>query len=269
MNGWQVLEKVPQQESKLMNLMVNADFFSKSFSLFVRNYDLFLYGIKMTLLLAFSGTLIGLAIGLLLGGIRAVEVEPRDSMVIKVVKKVMHTFVGVYVWFLRGTPMMVQAMFLYHALRPVLGWDAMTAGIVIISVNTGAYMAEIIRSGIQSIDKGQIEAARSIGMNSRQAMMSIVLPQAIKNSFPSIGNEFIVNIKDSSMLNVIGVIEVFFQSKSVAGSVMLYSETFFITCIIYLVLTTITTQILAIIERKMNMPKTSFPASQTVPKTVN
>ena len=128
-------------------------------------------------------------------------------------------------------------------------------------------MSEIIRSGIQSIDKGQIEAARSIGMTSMQAMLSIVLPQAIKNSFPSIGNEFIVNIKDSSMLNVIGVIEVFFQSKSVAGSVMLYSETFFITCLIYLFLTTITTQILTYIEKKMNMPKTSFPSSQTVPRT--
>ncbi len=247
--------------------MINVDFFSKSFSLLVKNYDLFLYGIKVTLLLAFFGTLIGLAIGLLLGGIRAIEIESRDSTGVKLIKKILRSFVGIYVWFFRGTPMMVQAMFLYHALRPLLGWDAMTAGIVIISVNTGAYMSEIIRSGIQSVDKGQMEAARSIGMSGRQAMMSIILPQAIKNSFPSIGNEFIVNIKDSSMLNVIGVIEVFFQSKSVAGSVMLYSETFFITCLIYLLLTTITTQILMFIERKMNMPKTSFPASQTVPMT--
>ncbi|MEE1236635.1 MAG: amino acid ABC transporter permease, partial [Turicibacter sp.] len=156
-----------------------------------------------------------------------------------------------------------------YALRPALGWSALTAGVIIISVNTGAYMAEIIRSGIQAIDKGQIEAARSIGMSSVQTMMHIVLPQAIKNSFPSIGNEFIVNIKDSSMLNVIGVIEVFFQSRSVAGSAMLYSETFFITCLIYLVLTTITTQILSLIEKKMNMAKTSFPTSQTVPNILN
>lgn len=154
--------------------------------------------------------------------------------------------------------MMVQAMFLYHALRPILGWSSLTAGIVIISVNTGAYMAEIIRSGIQSVDKGQLEAARSVGMTAFQSMMYIILPQAIKNAFPSIGNEFIVNIKDSSMLNVIGVIEVFFQSKSVAGSVMLYSETFFITCLIYLVLTTITAQILGWIEKKMNVKKLHF-----------
>lgn len=250
-------------------MMFQVDFFEKAFDLFTNNFNLFWYGIKITLLLALLGTIFGLVIGLVLGGIRAIAIEPRDSMEVKAIKKVLHWIVGLYVWFFRGTPMMVQAMFLYYALRPVFGWDAMTAGIVIISVNTGAYMAEIIRSGIQSIDKGQIEAARSIGMTSSQTMRYIILPQAIKNSFPSIGNEFIVNIKDSSMLNVIGVIEVFFQSRSVAGSAMLYSETFFITCLIYLVLTTITAQILRFIEKRMNLPKTSFPASQTVPNTLD
>ncbi|HAX73822.1 MAG TPA: amino acid ABC transporter permease [Firmicutes bacterium] len=245
----------------------SVTFFQKSYNLFINNFDLFLYGIQMTLVLALTGTLIGLCIGLLLGGVRAIAIEPRDSVLARVAKKTGHIFVNLYVWFFRGTPMMVQAMFLYYALRPILGWDALTAGIVIISVNTGAYMSEIIRSGIQSIDKGQVEAARSLGMTPMQTMFSVVLPQAIRNSFPSIGNEFIVNIKDSSMLNVIGVIEVFFQSRSVAGSVMLYSETFFITCLIYLFLTTITSFILRFIEQRMNMPKSSFPASQTVPKS--
>ena len=250
-------------------MMFQVDFLEKAYRLFTNNYQLFWYGIKMTLFLALLGTLLGLMIGLILGGVRAIEIEPRDSRSAKVTKKTLHALIGIYVWFFRGTPMMVQAMFLYYALRPVLGWDAMTAGIVIISVNTGAYMSEIIRSGIQSVERGQVEAARSIGMNSVQTMIYIVLPQAIKNSFPSIGNEFIVNIKDSSMLNVIGVIELFFQSRSVAGSAMLYSETFFITCLIYLVLTTITSQILRLVEKKMNMPKTSFPASQTTPNSLS
>ena len=250
-------------------MMFQVDFLEKAYRLFTNNYQLFWYGIKMTLFLALLGTLLGLVIGLILGGVRAIEIEPRDSRSAKVTKKTLHALIGIYVWFFRGTPMMVQAMFLYYALRPVLGWDAMTAGIVIISVNTGAYMSEIIRSGIQSVERGQVEAARSIGMNSVQTMIYIVLPQAIKNSFPSIGNEFIVNIKDSSMLNVIGVIELFFQSRSVAGSAMLYSETFFITCLIYLVLTTITSQILRLVEKKMNMPKTSFPASQTMPNSLS
>ena len=249
--------------------MFQVDFLEKAYRLFTNNYQLFWYGIKMTLFLALLGTLLGRMIGLILGGVRAIEIEPRDSRSAKVTKKTLHALIGIYVWFFRGTPMMVQAMFLYYALRPVLGWDAMTAGIVIISVNTGAYMSEIIRSGIQSVERGQVEAARSIGMNSVQTMIYIVLPQAIKNSFPSIGNEFIVNIKDSSMLNVIGVIELFFQSRSVAGSAMLYSETFFITCLIYLVLTTITSQILRLVEKKMNMPKTSFPASQTMPNSLS
>ena len=250
-------------------MMFQVDFLEKAYRLFTNNYQLFWYGIKMTLFLALLGTLLGLMIGLILGGVRAIEIEPRDSRSAKVTKKTLHALIGIYVWFFRGTPMMVQAMFLYYALRPVLGWDAMTAGIVIISVNTGAYMSEIIRSGIQSVERGQVESARSIGMNSVQTMIYIVLPQAIKNSFPSIGNEFIVNIKDSSMLNVIGVIELFFQSRSVAGSAMLYSETFFITCLIYLVLTTITSQILRLVEKKMNMPKTSFPASQTMPNSLS
>lgn len=239
---------------------------SKIIDIFTKNSSIWIYGIQMTLVLALTGTIIGLVIGLLLGCIRAIKVEDRDSMPLKFLKKIGHAIVSVYVWFFRGTPMMVQAMFFYYMLRPIIQWDVITAGIAIISVNTGAYMAEIIRSGIQSVDAGQLEGARSIGMTSRQTMMSIVLPQAIKNAFPSIGNEFIVNIKDSSMLNVIGVIEVFFQARSLAGSNMLYTETFFITTIIYLVLTSITTMVLSYIEKRMNMPKSSYPASSTMPK---
>lgn len=239
--------------------------FAKVLDIFTKNQSIWIYGIQMTLILAISGTLIGLLIGLILGCIRAIKVEPRDQPLAKAVKRFGHGVTSVYVWFFRGTPMMVQAMLFYYMLKPVLGWDAITAGITIISVNTGAYMAEIIRAGIQSVDQGQIEGARSIGMTSRQTMIYIVLPQAIKNSFPSIGNELIVNIKDSSMLNVIGVIEVFFQARSLAGSNMLYTETFIITTIIYLVLTSIATLVMSFIEKRMNMPKSSFPASSTMP----
>lgn len=242
-----------------------AGLFDQVVWIFENNVPLFWYGIKITLLLALCGTLIGLLIGLLLGGIRAVKVEARDPMPSKVIKRILHGFVGFYVWVFRGTPMMVQALIIYQGLRPILNWSPVTAGVAIISVNTGAYMAEIVRAGIQSIDKGQYEAARSLGMSSTQTMMSIILPQAIRNSFPSIGNEFIVNIKDSSMLNVIGVIELYFQSSSVAGSMMLYVPTFMITAIIYLLLTTLATQILSFVEGRMNMTKTSFPASQSVP----
>lgn len=238
----------------------------KAWWIFQNNIPLLWYGIKITLMLAVLGTFFGLLIGLVLGGVRAVKIEPRDRMPIRIVKRILHSTVAVYVWFFRGTPMMVQAMFLYYALRPYLGWSANVAGVVIISVNTGAYMSEIIRAGIQSIDKGQIEAARSLGMTNTQTMTAIVLPQAIRNSFPSLGNELIVNIKDSSMLNVIGVMELFFQSSSVAGSMMLFTETFLSTCVIYLLLTSAATLLLTWIEKRLHMPKTSFPTSQSVPK---
>lgn len=240
-------------------IIASNGFFTSSWSIFVKNAPLFWYGIKITLLLAVCGTIFGLLIGLITGGIRAVRVEPRDAMPVKVIKRILHFIVGAYVWFFRGTPMMVQAMFLYYGLKPVLGWEPLTAGIIIISVNTGAYMAEIVRAGIQSVDKGQGEAARSLGMSSTQTMMHIILPQAIKNSFPSIGNQLIVNIKDSSMLNVISVVELFFQSTSIAGSTMLFTETFVSTCLIYLLLTTIATLLLNTIEKRLLNTKTSLP----------
>ena len=230
-------------------------------------WPLFWNGIKITLLIALSGTIIGLAIGLVVGGIRAAaQPDIRDSGAAQVAKRVVLFVTGIYVEVIRGTPMMVQAMFLYYALRPVLGWTPIPAGVVIVSINTGAYMAEIVRSGIQSVDRGQTEAARSIGMNAGQTMMLVVLPQAIRNAFPSIGNEFVVNIKDSSVLNVISVTDLYFQSLSISGSVFLVQETFLVTAAIYFVLTFTTTRILGMIERRMNRSKSSYPASQTIPK---
>ena len=128
----------------------------------------------------------------------------------------------------------------------------MLAAVLIVSVNTGAYMAEIIRGGIISVDKGQVEAARSIGMTHWQTMSAIVLPQAVRNIMPSIGNEFVVNIKYSSVLNVISVSELFFMSKSAAGTYYKYFEVFFITALIYLVLTFSITRLLRLLERKMD-----------------
>lgn len=242
-----------------MNLFIATE--AKSFTDWVtylvsNNWDLFWYGIKITLLLAIVGTICGLLIGLLVGIARSVEVDERETALVRFSKRLLHGFIGLYLWFFRGTPMMVQAMLFYYGLYPVLHWDPLSAGLIIISINTGAYMAEIVRSGIQSVDNGQREGARSIGMNNTQTMLLIILPQAIKNSLPSIGNQFIVNIKDSSMLNVIGVIDLYFQTSSVGGSSARFSEAFFIASIVYLTLTTLATFILHVIEKKMNeVPK--------------
>ncbi|MBB5182812.1 amino acid ABC transporter permease [Catenisphaera adipataccumulans] len=226
--------------------------FNFAWQTFTTSWPMFWYGIKVTLALAFVGTLVGLVIGLIIGAIRGLSVDPLDGKGVRVLKGLGHLITRLYIWIFRGTPMMVQAVFLYYLLRPVIGWTSLTAGMVIISINTGAYMAEIIRSGIQSIDVGQTEAAKSLGMTNTQTMMSIIFPQAIRNSFPSIGNQLIVNIKDSSMLNAIAVTELFFQTTSIAGSTMRYLEVYMIACIIYLILTTIASIILNAIEKHMS-----------------
>lgn len=230
-------------------------FFETVKEIFLQYYPLFWDGVKVTMLLALSGTILGLVIGLIVGALKAIKPEPRDSGLVKALKRIMGFILSVYIEFFRGTPMMVQAVFLFYGLKPYLGWSPMVAGVCIISVNTGAYMAEIIRSGIQSVDRGQIEGARSIGMTNVQTMFSIVLPQALRNAFPAVINEFVINIKDSSMLSVIMVADLFFQGNSAAGSLFKYTETFFIIALIYLCLTFITSRVLMYIEKRMNMPK--------------
>jgi len=242
-----------------------AAFFEKVVEIAVKYWPLFWAGTKVTLLISLSGTVIGLAIGLLVGSVRAVKAEPRDSLGARVAKRIVHALTSVYIEVFRGTPMIVQSVFLFYLLKPVFSWKPMTAGIFVVSVNTGAYMAEIIRAGIQSVDAGQTEAARSIGMTAMDTMFLVVLPQAVKNSFPAIGNEFVVNIKDSSVLSAIAVTDLYFQSIGVAGSVFLFTQTMTVTASVYLVLTFTTTRILGLIERRMGRPKSSFPASQTVP----
>ena len=127
-------------------------------------------------------------------------------------------------------------------------------------------MSEIVRSGIQSVDYGQMEAARSLGLSNVQAMLQVILPQAIRNAFPAIGNEFIVNIKDSSVLMIISITELMFQAKSIAGTTYKFSETYFIEALIYLVLTTVTSIILNAIEKKLNQTSSSLPQSVTTPE---
>ena len=230
--------------------------FGRAYEIFIENWSLFSYGIQNTLLFAIVGTVVGLILGLITGALRAIPEDPMDSLTVKILKKIARWIVGFYVWFFRGTPMMVQALFFFYLLRPILGWTGFSAGLIIISVNTGAYMAEIIRGGIQSIDAGQSEAAKSLGMTTFQTMVSIIFPQAIKNTFPTIGNQLIVNIKDSCMLNAIQVTELYFQSSSVAGSNMKFAEVYFLEMVMYLALTTIATLILNAVERKINKTKT-------------
>lgn len=218
-------------------------------------WPMFLRGARMTLLLATIGTVVGFFIGLLVGVIRTV---PREgSGLRRALLLVIDAVLAVYVEVFRGTPMIVQAMVIYYGSAIALGlhMDKLTAALFIVSVNTGAYMAEIVRGGIVSIDKGQFEAAQAIGMNHWQTMFYVVLPQVIRNILPATGNEFVINIKDTSVLNVISVTELFFQGKSVAGGNFRYFETFLVVSAIYLVMTFTVTRILRYVERKMDGPE--------------
>ena len=228
-----------------------------------------LLGVRTTLLVAITGTLAGLVIGLIAGGIRAIRLDFTASDASRITKKIIDGILNVYIGIFRGTPMMVQALFIYYLLLDLIHWTYLQAAIVVISINTGAYMAEIIRSGIQSVDEGQREAARALGMSNSQTMMEVILPQAIKNAFPAVGNEFIVNIKDSSVLMIISITELMFQAKSIAGSTFLFTETYFIEAVIYFILTTIASIVLNAIERHMDNGNVSLPMSDTNPASMN
>ena len=244
--------------------------FSKCIEILIKYHKSFLLGIRTTLIVALIGTLIGLLIGLLAGGIRAIRPDKTLSKGKKALKVFIDLLIKIYIEVFRGTPMMVQAVFIYYLVYTnIVHWDKMVAAIFVISINTGAYMAEIVRAGIQAVDPGQNEAARSLGMSSMQTMMDIVLPQAIRNAFPAIGNELIVNIKDSSVLMIISITELMFQSNSIAGTTYRFTETYFVTAFIYLCLTGISSIILNAIEKKLNHTKTSLPQSDTVVKSIS
>ena len=219
------------------------------------NGPMFLRGAGITLLIAMIGTVLGSIIGLLIGVIRTIPMPEKGVM--KVLLKVINVILSAYVEFFRGTPMIVQAMVIYYgsALAFNVDMNVLGAAIFIVSINTGAYMAEIVRGGIISVDKGQFEAAEALGMNHIQTMMNVVLPQVVRNILPATGNEFVVNIKDTSVLNVISVNELFFATKSVAGNNFRYFESFFVACILYFLMPFTVPRILRYIEKKLDGPE--------------
>ncbi|WP_313800082.1 amino acid ABC transporter permease [Cytobacillus sp.] len=218
------------------------------------NWPMFLRGAGVTLLIALIGTIFGALIGLLAGIIRTIPIPERGAK--KGLLKFINIILSVYIEFFRGTPMIVQAMVIYYGSAAAFGWqmNPIIAGVVIVAINTGAYMAEIVRGGIISVDAGQYEAAQAIGMDHVQTMTHVVMPQVIRNILPATGNQFIINIKDTAVLSVISVTELFFQTKTVAGNNFRYFEAFFIVCIIYFILTYAVTLVLRYFERKLDGP---------------
>ncbi|KRN28932.1 ABC-type amino acid transport signal transduction system, periplasmic component domain [Lactobacillus selangorensis] len=248
-----------KQRDKLMNWAVEKQpKTSSTKNWFQQIWDqygnMILKGTGLTLWISLFGTVVGFLIGLLIGIVRTTPMP--DSRGRRGVLHLIDWLLAVYIEIIRGTPMIVQAAVFYYGLAQAFGinMNRTVAALIIVSFNTGAYMAEIIRSGIISVNSGQFEAASALGMTHFQLMRKVVLPQAIRNSIPTITNEFIVNIKDTSVLSVISVSELFFQGETVAGQTFQFFHTYLIISVIYLVLTFSISRILAWVERRLDGP---------------
>jgi putative lysine transport system permease protein len=216
-------------------------------------WPVFLQGLVITLLLSTLGTFFALFLALPLASMKLskpVKNEPRFTIIRK---KVFSFFSSFYITLFRGTPMILQGVIFFYGFYSLgIKWSPFVAGLTVVSLNTAAYIAEIIRGGITSIDPGQMEAARSLGFSYTKSMILVVFPQAIKNSIPAIINEFIVNIKDTAVLQVIGVVDIYSASVASGSHYAVFIESASIAAVIYLILTLSTTKIGAMIEKRLN-----------------
>lgn len=214
--------------------------------------SLFFKGIGFTLALAVVATTVGFLIGLLVATIKSHKVS-KDSKIKYVLKKIVDFILTFYIEIFRSTPMMVQAILFFYGLPYLfdIKTNATITAFVVVSINTGAYLSEVVRGGINSIDTGQSEGCKALGMTHGQSMRYVILPQAIKNIIPSIGNELVVNIKDTAVLSVISVTELFFVSRSVSGTTNKYFQTYVIVLLIYFIITFAMTRLIRFIEYKL------------------
>lgn len=228
------------------------EFLRQAWSILTQYWGYLLSGVGVTMLIALTGTVFGFLIGLITGVVRTAP-EPKNQ-VVSVLRKILNIIISVYIEVFRGTPMMVQAMVIFWGWAFVNGGATLPllpAGIFIVSINTGAYMAEIVRGGIISIDKGQLEGAYSVGMTHTQAMVRVIIPQVLRNILPSISNEFVINIKDTSVLNVIGVAELYYMAGVIKRINLQTFQTYTIICVLYFILTFTVTRLLRLAERKL------------------
>ncbi len=223
----------------------------------------FLLGTAGTLLLSVIGTGVGLLLGVFLALGKRMKIKRGDAWYAYLGNGFLKGFCTVYSAVIRGTPMMVQAiLFKYGCMMLGVNWNNilpgidvfngwMVAGLIVITLNTTAYMGEVVLSGLRGVDPGQEEGARSLGLSSRQTLVSVILPQALRNAIPTIGNEWIVNIKDSSVLNVIGVAELYFEAYMAANTSYAFMASYLIIALIYLSLTLLSNLVLKLVGIKL------------------
>ena len=217
----------------------------------------YLTGIRNTLVLALVATAIGCVIGFVCGILNTIPCTDRDPLPKRVLLRLIRIVVRVYVEVFRGTPMVLQAVFVYYGLpyftdNAVKFTNIWVAAILVVSINTGAYMAESVRGGIISIDPGQTEGAKAIGMTHVQTMLYVILPQALRNIMPQIGNNFIINVKDTSVMFIIGCPDFFAAHRAAVGASYLYFPSATVEMAGYLCMTLIASFLLRWVEKKMD-----------------
>ena len=223
-------------------------------SIWTKYGSVYLDGIANTLILATTATLIGCIIGFFCGILQTIPYGPNDFIVKRFILKLVRIIIRAYVEIFRGTPMILQAVFIYYGLPyffKINFTDIWVVSILVVSINTGAYMAESVRGGIMSIDKGQFEGAKAIGMNHWQTMLYVVLPQTLRNILPQIGNNYIINVKDTSVMFIIGFQDFFAVHKMVSGAVFKYFPSAFMEMSGYLCLTLLASFLLRRLEKKL------------------
>ena len=228
-------------------------FLNDVLNIFIKYSPQLLTGVGNTVLIALTSTVAGLALGLLTGVVRTAPMSKNP--ILRALHKLLNAIIAIYVEIFRGTPKMVQSMVIYWGYAFATGGDTLPlipSGILIVSINTGAYMAEIVRGGIISIDRGQFEGAMSIGMTHAQTMFKVIIPQVMRNILPSVSNEFVINIKDTSVLNVIGVTELYYFAGIIKRQNFQTFQTYLVICILYFILTFTITRLLRWVERKLD-----------------
>lgn len=220
-------------------------------------WESYLVNLGKTLLLALVATVIGCLIGLVCGILNTIPYTKNDNWFKRFFLKLVRVIVRVYVEVFRGTPMVLQAVFIFYGLpyfsNNQYRFDSMwAAAILIVSINTGAYMAESVRGGIISIDPGQTEGAKAIGMTHVQTMLHVILPQAIRNILPQIGNNFIINVKDTSVMFIIGFPDFFSAHRAAVGASYLYFPSAVVEMAGYLTMTLIASFLLRWLEKRMD-----------------
>lgn len=228
---------------------------------------LFCTGILTTVELAVFGTIIAFFLALLMATLRLLKIDRADNDLVRFFKVVGSGFAKLYSTIVRGTPMMVQALIIYNAgFAVLLGtgmssgqirlvWSTFIAGLVTVSLNSTAYMMEVLRGGIESVDAGQTEAARSLGLSQWQTLLRVVFPQGIKFAIPGLSNELVINIKDSSVLSVIGVVELMYESRAMAGIYYKNIEVYMVAAVFYLILTALATYLLNRLSKHLDAPR--------------